>query len=1065
MRGLSKLRLSIRLVAAAVPIAFLAVTFVLSAWNVSPLRADEVSSAPSDGFENSIRPLFITHCIECHGPRKAESGLRFDTRDTLLQGGDGGPAISLEKPHESLILQALRHQDGLEMPPDKPLPEAEIAAVEAWIRAGAPWPEGVVLGGTGTSLRGGAITDQERAFWSFQPIRDPQPPTVVDPPGLSEIDRFVMRKLKEMDLKPSPPASRRDWIRRATLDLTGLPPTPKQVQSFLDDRSETAEADRIEQLLASSAYGERWGRHWLDVVRYADTAGETADYPTPLSYKYRNWVIDALNADLPYDQFVMQQIAGDVMANAMLAGSDPDSLDADQLRRYSKLLTATGFIAISRRFGFDVENYHHLTIQDTIDVLGQATLGLTLGCARCHDHKFDPVNIEDYYAWYGIFASTKYSFPGSEEKRRPYDLVPDVPPAVLAQRQREIDLQMASIESQQQPVAEQLTQLNAQIQQASGTSQFFGFEEFELGKPPSQPYLALGSATITAASQSPFANVFRYGDRGIAFPSDTQNNAFGMTLVEAFNAESTPRIEYSVDFRNTSIANQGQGAYRFYVGHGPGTSAAIELAANATTFFVKDGAQYRPIADLKMGQWYNVHVVLDLRSQRFEGTLTSGSETSTFSVQSFTSNWDGIVDYTFVDRYGPGSGETPAHEIDNLIVSATPLASNSPLAVEKALPADAAIDLPRMFQQRRELQAIAEALQQQRDRLAVGPVAAEDQIYGAMEQSTAVNCRVQLRGEPTRLGVEVRRRNLEIFGGETVHSDAGSGRLQLARWIVSDKNPLFARVMVNRIWQQHFGRGLVGTENDFGTRGELPTHPELLDWLASRFRDSGYSIKAMHRLIMTSDAYRRSSGFDSDASKVDPESRLLWRFNLRQLSAEEIRDAMLQASGNLDPSRGMAHPFPAVESWGFSQHNPFYALYESNRRSVYLMQQRLKRHPFLGLFDGADTNVSTARREMTTVPTQALFLMNSEFVHEQSAAFADRVLGEFDNDAARIDRAHWIALSRPATASEQDEAVRFLNAYRVAVSTSSMPLDVADRTAWQAYLRTLISRNEFLYVD
>ncbi|MCA9074767.1 MAG: DUF1553 domain-containing protein [Planctomycetaceae bacterium] len=785
-----------------------------------PRNIEGVVSTPSDVtlFENSIRPLLIDHCIECHNAKKSESGLRLDSRELMLKGGDRGPAISLDQPEDSLLLQTMRHVDDLEMPPDEQLPDHEIAAIEEWIRSGANWPKDVVLGESGPTLRGGPITDAERDFWSFQPITDPTPPNVDGSDMLNDIDRFVLARLEESGLDPMPPATRQQWIRRATFDLTGLPPTPAEVREFVDDPSEDASAKVIDRLLNSSAYGERWGRHWLDVIRYADTAGETADYPTPLSYKYRNWVIDAFNADMPYDEFVRQQIAGDIYALQLVERAkktEDASLDDEVRRQYRDMLTATGFIAISRRFGFDVENYHHLTIQDTIDVIGQSMLGLTLGCARCHDHKYDPVNMTDYYAWYGIFESTRYSFPGSEEKKRPYDLYPSVPPDEYAELESQFNAEVATLD-------EQIEQLE------------------------------------------------------------------------------------------------------------------------------------KPDEDLT--------------------------------------------------------------------------------------------------KQRDELKK-------------VGPLPAEQRIYGAIEQEQPTNSHIQLRGEKTRLGDEVPRRNLDILGGDPVDEGAGSGRLQMAEWLTRDDNPLLARVMVNRIWQQHFGRGLVGTENDFGARGERPSHPELLDWLASRFKESGFSIKAMHRLIMNSAAYQRSSEYDKTAADVDPDAHLIWRFNRRRLSAEEIRDAMLFVSGNLDRTRGGAHPFPPVDSWGFTQHNPYYGVYPTNRRSIYLMQQRLKRHPFLGLFDGADANVSTAHRSLTTVPTQALFLMNNKFVHEQSASLATRLLAESDDESTRIDAALQIAFGRVPIEAERQESHSFLTTYREALEESAASPTNTELTSWAAFARTLLTRNDFLFVD
>ena len=412
-----------------------AALLLLVTWQARAVGADRDALV---FFENEIRPLLVERCVKCHGPKKSESNLRLDALAGAIKGGDNGPAIVPGKAGESLLIKAVRHEGELKMPPDEKLADREIAALVSWIQSGAAWPEGRSLGGGGHSLRGGPISSEERAFWSFQPVEDPAPPRVEGVQVHNDIDRFVSRRLDQSRLKATSLADRRVLIRRATFDLTGLPPTPGDIQAYLDDESPDAFEEVVERLLRSKAYGERWGRHWLDVVRYSDTAGETGDFPTPLSYKYRNWVINALNADKPYDQFVREQIAGDILAKQTPGVSK---------ERYKEMLTATGFVAISRRFGFDSENYHHLTIQDTIDTIGQAFLGLSLGCARCHDHKYDPVNTEDYYAWYGIFESTRYSFPGSEEKKKPYDLFPVLPPDVVESEKARQAAALARIEA------------------------------------------------------------------------------------------------------------------------------------------------------------------------------------------------------------------------------------------------------------------------------------------------------------------------------------------------------------------------------------------------------------------------------------------------------------------------------------------------------------------------------------------------------------------------------------------------------------------------------------------
>lgn len=1036
----------------------LASVAILIGFTTGPVSAAEGPREALAFFENSVRPVLIQHCVKCHGPKKSESGLRLDEISKIRAGGDSGPALVPGDPDNSLIIQAIRHEEGMAMPPKGKLEEREIAALVSWVKAGAVWPEGMKLAGDAPELRSGPVTAAERAFWSYQPVTDPQPPAV-DPaaPVRNDIDRFVNAKLASTGMAMRPAADKRTLLRRASFDLTGLPPTAADIESFLKDESPDAFAKVVDRLLASQAYGERWGRHWLDVVRYADTAGETADYPSPLAYKYRNWVINAVNADMPYDEFLREQIAGDLLGQEMLTklGSQPD---AAALAKYREMLIATGFIAISRRFGFDVENYHNLTIQDTIDTIGQSVLGLTLGCARCHDHKFDPVSSKDYYALYGILESTRYSFPGSEEKRRPYDLYPALPPAIAAARKAEFDGQLAKLEADVKQAEAEKMALSDSLAQLVGSAGFNGFENETIGQPPTKPWSALARATIADTAQSPFTNVFPVGSRGIAFPNNGDNNAFVRSLEPVHTAQTTPVLYYNIDFRNTTPAEAGPGAYRFYLGHGPGASAAFEIAINGSTLFAKNGGRYDPIRELKPGQWYNLQITLDLKARTYSGSVGSPGDVSPFKDFAVTEGWDGTIDTTFVDMYGPGGGSRPAHEVDNLIIATTPF-----LPVDKSIDnaEQRANDVKAMLSKSDGINARLSALVSQRDQLkAAGPY---EVVFGAMEQDKPKNAQIQLRGEKLKLGDTVARRNLDILGGELVPENAGSGRLQLAHWLTRPENPLTARVMVNRIWQQHFGHGIVSTENDFGTRGQRPTHPELLDWLATRFVHSGWSLKAMHRLIMNSATYQQASTYDPAAAEMDPEAKSLWRFNRRRLSAEEIRDAMLFVSGDLDPTMGAEHPFPPVETWGFSQHGPYYAVYPTNRRSVYLMQQRLKKHPFLGLFDGADTNVSTPRREPTTVPTQALYLMNNEFVHERSASLAKRIVATQATDEQRLHDLFVSAVGRTPSAEELADSTSFLKGYQQALTTGTP--EERQLAAWSALIRTILTRNEFLYVD
>jgi hypothetical protein len=756
-------------------------------------------------FEKEVRPLLVEKCLKCHGPKKQQAGLRLDNRAALMKGGDSGPVVVPGVADKSRLLEVVRQAGTVKMPPGGKLREDQIGALAKWVQIGAPWPES---GTTAAAIRGGPITPEERRFWSLQPVRDPPVPPVREASWpLTSVDRFVLARLEAEGLTPNRPPDRRTLIRRLTFDLIGLPPTPEEIHDFLSDERPDALERLIDRLLASPHYGERWGRHWLDVVRYADTAGDGADYPVREAHKYRNYVINAFNADKPYDELVREQIAGDILARR----GPPE--------KYAERVIATGYLAIGKRFGYDVTtDFVHLDYADVIDTVGRSLLGLSLGCARCHDHKFDPVNRADYYALYGILQSSKWSFPGGEEHKRPENLLPLVPSEEAARREKARAAELAPLDA----------------------------EEARLKKEPAPKQAAL--AEITRKRQ-----------------------------------EIASREIYEV-------------------------------------------------------------------------------------------------------TYGVAEG-TPA------------------------------------------------------------------------------NARIHQRGEPDNLGSEVPRRFLEVLGSDAVPLGTGSGRLKLAEWITRPTNPLTARVFVNRVWAWHFGRGLIATPSDFGTRGEPPSHPELLDHLATYFVRSGWSVKALHRLLLRSRVYQLAADDNARNFQADPNNRLLWRRPRQPLDAECVRDALLAISGRLDRSMPAGHPFPPVATWGFTIHSPFYAVYDSNHRSVYLMVQRSRRHPYLALFDAADPNISTAERLPTTTPTQALFLMNSPFVHEQADGLAHRLLTAGGDDASRVRLAFEITSSLLLTDAEVNELITFVGRYRAKMMGAGGNKDSATVAAWAALARVLMTNNAFLFVD
>lgn len=825
----------------AVGFGLLLLTFLGSVTATPAADADGI-----DFFETKVRPLLVKHCYSCHSSQaqKIRGNLLLDSSTAARKGGDSGPSVVPGDLERSLLIKAVRYtDDGLRMPPKGKLSAAEIADLEAWIKRGAPDPrtQPAVVTSAVDPVRG-------REFWSFRPVVDPPVPAVHDTTWpFNAIDRFLLARMEARELRPAPVADRRTLLRRVTYDLTGLPPTPEEIDAFLresDAKPQAAYEALVERLLASPAYGERWARHWLDVVRYADSAGDNSDYPIPQMYKYRNWVIDAFNQDMPYDQFVREQLAGDLM---------PSRTDAERFRK----IIATGYLANSRRFGSyeDTRYPWYLTIEDTIDNLGRTFLGLTINCCRCHDHKFDPLSAEDYYALYGFFSSTRYPWPGIELDKAQRDLIPLLPPKEMASRQQELQQKLAHFDARIKDLEKERRAAADSLKEAEKIS-----EEKER-----KDHISAANARIEE-------------------------------LTRKLKAAQKEREEF----------------------------------------------------------------------------------------------------------------------------------------VKKPLPFDTAY-------------AVTE---------------------GKTEGKKKVgNACVQIKGDPDRLGPEVPRRFPTVLGGQTLAAEVkGSGRLELARWITEPHNPLTARVMVNRIWQSHFGKGIVPTPSNFGKQGQPPTQPELLDYLARRFIDSGWSLKAMHRLIVLSRAYQLSSQPDATSARIDANNDCLSWYSRRRLDAESIRDTMLAVSGALDRSLGGPHPFPEPTTWDFTQHKPFKAVYETNRRSVYLMTQRMQRHPFLALFDGPDTNASTDRRVTSTTPLQALYLMNDPFVHAQARQMAQRLLAENMDEGRRIERAYLLLFSRPPTPEEQSAAIDYLRKAGEKLQTTGAVADQQVRI-WESLVRALFLSNEFVYVN
>jgi hypothetical protein len=942
-------------------------------------------------FEKQVRPLLVKRCFECHGGAKSSGGLSLGSAAGWQKGGDSGPAIVPGKPEESLLIAAINYR-SLEMPPvDKggKLPDDEIAVLTKWVAMRAPDPR------TGGEAIGGMTREEANIWWAFQPL--PVTGAVADlKSGVQHIDRLLQTEIDRQGLSIAAPADRRTFVRRITYDLTGLPPTPADVKAFLADQSPEAVATLIDRLLDSPQYGVQWGRHWLDIVRYADTAGENTDRPLPHAWRYRNWVIDAFNRDLPFDQFVTMQIAG-----------DKQSLDFPQR---TDGIIATGYLAISRRFGHDIDKDMYLTYEDVIDNLGKNFLGLALGCARCHDHKYDPVSSEDYYALYGIFESTRFAFPGCEPKGQPRDLVPLIDPAEMDAMQADYQQKLAKYEELAGAAQRDVQRLK---QLAADSSRTLAEATVEEGQ----------SVSMLAAGQ----------DR-LMYIAMRKGEVLQLTVLpNANHGADTTRVELEITAQKADrprVWNPELLVDRFVTG-GP----AIEQdGAIWCLLDVAEGPQFlhekKEQINGKLG--LNGWAIGDTPSSIVNANMNALEVWTRLPPRAFFVH-PGHQRSVAVAWICPEDG---AYRVRGTVTDAHPAGLDGvSFRLEHIASSDFGTGLVK-------LGSVAATQRPQPPEPPAIPVA-----YAVIDGEPK-NARFQDRGDPEKPSAEIPRRWLSVFGGAEVPTGAGSGRRELSQWI--SVHPLTARVMANRIWEWHFGRGLVPSSNDFGSRGERATHPELLDWLAAQFVESGYSVKFMHRLILQTAAYHRAS---EAMSAADPENRWLAHFRRRRLTAEEIRDSLLAVSGQLDLTPGEAHPFPPEKTWSFTQHAPFNAVYETNRRSAYLMVQRQRRHPFLAIFDGADPNASTPARQTTTVPTQALYFINDPFFHAQAAAFAQLMLS-LPEDEVRLTQMYHRLFERDPSTDERERMQRFLGSY---------PSEMAEK--WSALARVLMASNEFLHVD
>jgi hypothetical protein len=931
-------------------------------------------------FERKVRPILAAHCYECHSAtHKKRGGLLLDSRAGFLKGGDSGPVVAPGKVEDSLLIKAVRHADPEPMMPKgrAKLTEELIADLEAWVKMGAPWPED-----KGGSIALKTFDLKERAkHWSLQPIQSPSPPPVNNKSwSKSPIDQFILAKLEAAGLQPAGPADKRTLIRRVTFDLTGLPPAPEEIDTFLKDESPEAFARLVNRLLDSPRYGERWGRHWLDLVRYADTLGHEFDFDLPEAFRYRDYVIRALNADVPFDQFVMEHIAGDLLPTPRIHPQE----------KFNESILGTGFwfMGEAKHSPVDSRSDQADRLDNQIDVFSKTFLAMTVACARCHDHKFDAISTKDYYALSGYLQSAHFQRAFFDDTVLLREKI-----AKLKAIQREI-IKLLDVN------LEQITLADAR---GSGSSEWDGervvFADFRGGSFKS--WFISGEA-------------FAYGPSG------------GILL----QADQRQPIK--------SIIPPG-------MAHSGAVSEKLAGVLRSPTFTIdKKKIHYRVL-----GSKGKVRLILD-GLQLIRDPIYGGLE---FEVKSDALQWKTmdvsmwIGHRAYIELVDDGPGYLG---IEQIVFCDLAMPKTKP-ADRQAIPEAGDALAPRLKELLEEYRAVEASLPTPKRAM-------------AMQEGTPVEERVFIRGNHKTLGDIVPRRFLEVFGSEPniISAPAVPARLSLAKRLVTPSNPLTARVIVNRLWKHHFGEGLVRSPDDFGVLGQTPTHPELLDWLATELMKNGWSLKQMHRCMLLTSTYQMSSQAEPAADQADADNKLLHKMPIRRLEAEAIRDAMLAVSGRLDTTMFGPGVQPHLTPFmsGRGRPNSSGPLDGNGRRSVYLAVRRNFLTPMLLAFDYPVPFSTIGKRSVSNVPAQALTLLNNPFVLQQAEVWAKQVLSDKEISAAeRVQRMYESAFARPPSAQELNEALAFVEEQgRQYGSTNDLRL-------WTDVAHVLFNVKEFVFVN
>ncbi len=968
------------------------------------LAADEPTGI--EFFEKKIRPVLVQHCYECHSAeaKAVKGGLLLDSRDGWKRGGDSGPALLPSKPNDSLLIKALKHEDGMEMPLKGKLPDEVIADFAKWIEQGAPDPR---------TAPAKALARREidiaagQQFWCFRPIAQPAIPAVKDPSWPSaDIDRFILAKQESVGIRPIGDADRATWLRRVTFDLIGLPPTPAEIDDFVLDSSPDAREQVVDRLLASPHFGERWGRHWLDIARFAESSGGGRSMILAEAWRYRDYVIRSFNNDKPFDRFLLEQLAGDL-------------LPFNSPQQQEELIVATALLSLGPT-NYEEQDKQALefdVVDEQIDTLGKAVLGMTIGCARCHDHKFDPIPQRDYYALAGIFRSTHLLDHDNVSKwiERPLPMS-----AELAASVKQHELAVADLKKQ-------IDAVKAEEKRLASAQKNVGDDDDDMPGTPRGPIELKAFAGIVV------------DDSDAKKVGEWTHSQFSKHYIgDGYSHDGNKdKGQKTLTFSPTVPK---AGLYEVRLAYNAGDSRATNVPIEILDL---DGEH-----DLKINQRTSPpidHRFVSLGKYRFD-------ESGQWYVLISNEGTDGHV---IVDALQLLPVET-----------AQASGGRQPPGPSRAVSKQTGGLTPPARLKLADLKDLEKQLKELNERAPYRPMAMSLEEAKQIEET-----QIRIRGNVHSKGDKVPRGFLQVatYGSPALPSPKESGRRELAAWMTSSTNPLTARVLANRVWHHLFGVGLVRTVDNFGSTGETPSHPELLDHLATRLMSDAWSVKLLVREIVLSRTYGLASQTESSNLKsqisdfksqmsADPENRLLWRQNRRRHSAEAIRDAMLLTSDSLERTMfGRTLRNPKQDGPNANIGEMTY-VFDETRRSVYTPILRNRLLELFEAFDFADPNLSIGRRNVTTVPTQALYLMNSPFVLDQSREAARELLSQPDlTDEQRVIAAYRTTVGREPTPRERVFALRIVAPS--AENTTPSPI------AWERLFQALFASVDFRFLD